>query len=91
MKSSNREELNGIAKAIKLIIDNELTDTERLYLTEYIINQKKLREISAEYGTHKSVISRTIKRGKNRIMKYLKYSVVVDKYVQTHKENSCQA
>lgn len=88
MKSSNREELNGIIKAINLIIENELSDTERLYLTEYIINQKKLREISAEYGTDKSVISRTIKRGKDRIMKYLKYSVVVDKYVQTHKENS---
>lgn len=77
----NRREILILANVIKQIINNELTDRQRKCFTEYVINGKQLKEIREEICINESVISRHISAAKKRILKFLKYSKAVDKYV----------
>lgn len=87
-EGTNKEELINLVKVINEIIKNELTARERQCFLEYVINCKKLRQISKEIGIHDSVISRHISAAKRRILKFLKYTKAVDKYVQTQADHS---
>lgn len=87
-KGTNKEELINLVKVINEIIKNELTPRQRQCFLEYVINCKKLRQISKEIGIHNSVVSRHISAAKRRILKFLKYTKAVDKYVQTQANHS---
>lgn len=60
-------------KAIRMGLQNELTDIQRAYLLEYL-NGMTMPEIAMNHGVHKSTVSRTITRGKKKIEKVIRYS-----------------
>ena len=66
--------LDHVRKATLFAIENELTDTQRLYITQYIFNCKTMAEIAGIYGVNKSTVSRTIAAGRRRLMRCLRYS-----------------
>lgn len=84
----NAEELEILYKIVLTIIDNELTDSQRKCMIEYFIDDKNMVEIAKEMGVNISVVSRHISKSKKTILKLLKYSQVVDKYVQTKCKNN---
>ena len=61
------------AKRLHNVIENELTETQRTFITEYYFNNRSLRNIAAEYGVQPSSVFKTIRRGLNRIARCLKY------------------
>ena len=79
----NKNELQHLTKVIIIIIRNELTEKQRQCLCKYILDRKSMKEISNEMGTCVATVSRHIKRAKLRILKYLRYSKAVDKYVSS--------
>lgn len=84
----NSEELRKLLEVVMLIIDNELTKPQRKCMIEYFLNDKGMPQLAQEMGVHVSVVSRHIKKAKRTILKLLKYSKVVDKYVQAKSEDS---
>ncbi len=61
------------AKRLHNVMENELTETQRTFITEYYFNNKSLREIAYEYGVQPSSVLKAIRRGLNRIARCLKY------------------
>lgn len=80
---SNKEELHNIVKIIMLIIQYELTDRQMYCFCKYVIDGKKMKEISQELKICIPTVSRHIKMAKRKILKYLRYSKAVDKYVSS--------
>lgn len=70
----NQDELNRVKRLIPLILDECCTDCQRTYIMHYFADRMSMVEISKQYGVGKSTVIRTIKRGINRIYKYLKFS-----------------
>lgn len=83
IKNTNKEELINLANIIIQIINNELSKKQKECIYQYIFQGKKMKEIAKEQGVCISSISRAILRAKLNILKYLKYSKAVDKYVST--------
>lgn len=80
---NNREELYHIAEIIMLIIQYELTNKQKECFLKYVIDGKEMKEIAKDRGICISTVSRHIKLAKRNILKYLKYSKAVDKYVSS--------
>lgn len=78
---NNNEELFRVAKIIMLIMQNELTDKQKECFYKYVIEGKKMKEIAKEIGKCIPTVSRHIKSAKQNVLKYIKYSRAVDKYV----------
>lgn len=57
-----------------MALREELTGTQRAYLTAYYVDGLTMREIGERHGVDKSTVSRAIKRAESRIKKVLKYS-----------------
>lgn len=53
--------------------DQKLTPCQRRYLTLYYRDRMTLREIGALCGVDFSTVSRTIRRGRNRLREILQY------------------
>lgn len=49
----------------------KLTDTQRTYLLGYITEDLTMDEIAKRHGRHKSAISRTIKRARQKLFDYM--------------------
>lgn len=73
------EKLRKMAlKALKDVICGELSSAQRKYLIEYYYEEKSMREICTKYGVNISTVSRTISRGRKKIMERIKYYFVRD-------------
>lgn len=59
---------------VMIAIREELTYTQKLYVTAYFIDGLNMQEIGEKYGVNKSTISRTIARGEKRLFRVLRYS-----------------
>ena len=55
-------------------LGNELTPRQRQMVTMYYFQRKNIPVIAEELGINRSTVSRTLKRGRARIQRYLKYS-----------------
>lgn len=70
---SNARQRKKAVEIISLFMQNELTEKQKLYITDYLINGKKQKEIADKYGVAACTVSRTIKTGLTRIRKLGRY------------------
>ena len=67
------EASGGTAGALRRAINSELTRRQRQLISMYYIEQLPMQEIADELGLHISSVSRTIKRGRERLKSSLSY------------------
>lgn len=60
-------------KRIQRVIDGELTPIQREVVTAYYFQGLSIPQIARERGVNKSTVSRTLRRGEERLQKCLKY------------------
>ena len=64
---------SGMAGAVRRAIDNDLTKRQKQMVYMYYLEQMRMQDIADELGLHISSVSRTIKRGRNRLKNCLRY------------------
>ena len=60
-------------KRVNRVIAEEMTQIQREILLAHYIENKRICEIAAERGVHKSTVSRTLKRAERKLRRYLRY------------------
>ena len=63
----------GMAASVKRAIDRELTKRQRQLVYMYYLEQMRMQDIADELGLSISSVSRTIKRGRERLKTCLRY------------------
>ena len=63
----------GAVGALRRAINSELTKRQRQLIGMYYIEQMPMQDIADELGLHISSVSRTIKRGRERLKSALSY------------------
>ena len=63
----------GMAASVKRAIDRELTRRQRQMVYMYYLEQMRMQDIADELGLSISSVSRTIKRGRERLKSALSY------------------
>lgn len=63
----------GLTGAVRLAIERELTPRQSQLVHMYYIEQMQMQDIADEMGLHISTVSRTIKRGRERLKTCLRY------------------
>ena len=64
---------SGMTGAVRCAIDSELTCRQKQLVHMYYIEQMRMQDIADELGLHISSVSRTIKRGREKLKKSLRY------------------
>ena len=70
----NEEQLDRLRRNLKRVRDVELTDRQAEMIHLYYDLGMSIPQIAREQGLHKSSVSRTLKRGRERLKRYLQYS-----------------
>lgn len=55
------------------VMEQELTEKQRAYLSAYYFEEQSPAMIARRYGVHRSTVSKTLKRAENRIRRHLIY------------------
>lgn len=63
----------GAAAALRSAINSELTRRQKQLITMYYLDQMPMQDIADELGLHISSVSRTLKRGRERLKSSLRY------------------
>lgn len=67
------EASDGTAGALRRAINSQLTRRQKQLISMYYIEQMPMQDIADELGLHISSVSRTIKRGRERLKSSLSY------------------
>ena len=70
----NSEQLSRLRRNMRLIRTRELTPRQEEMLHLYYDLGMSIPQIAREKGLHKSSVSRTLARGRERLKRYLQYS-----------------
>lgn len=73
MSSDNSEEMSRLKRNLVRALREDVTAKQRLVLTMYYAQGMNMREIGEQLGVDKSTVSRTIKRGEQRLRRCLRY------------------
>ena len=57
------------------VIREELTPLQRYTLTSYYFRELSMAEIARELNVHRSTVSRTLQRARERLREHLQYSL----------------
>lgn len=71
--NTNTEKRKKVIATINQIMENELTEKQREYITAYYINGEKQQAIADRYGVNNSTVSRTIQKGMRKLQKIGRY------------------
>ena len=72
-ENTNRDQLSRLKRNLIRCIKEDVTERQRTVLLMYYSQGMNMREIGEALGVDKSTISRTIKRGENRLRRCLRY------------------
>ena len=72
LKTAQRGDV-GLNKSLAEAIREELTDRQREMVEMYYLRQMRMVDIAKELGVSTSTVSRTIRRGRDRLRRCLKY------------------
>ena len=64
---------NGMAGAVRRAIESDLTKRQKQLVYMYYLDQMRMQDIADELDLHISSVSRTIKRGRERLKRSLRY------------------
>ena len=73
MSQDNSAQLGRLKRNLAHAMRHDITPKQREYLTMYYGEGLNLREISERTGVNKSTVSRTMKRGRERLYRCLRY------------------
>ena len=71
--TTNSESRKKMKEIISKAIVTELTDMQRICLTEYYLNDKKQKEIASELGLNASTVSRHISTARRKFQNIASY------------------
>ena len=60
-------------KRVRQVVEHELTELQRITLTDYYFGAKNICQIARERGVNKSTVSRTLRRAEARLRRCLRY------------------
>lgn len=73
--TTNAESRRKMKEIISKAIVTELTDMQRICLTEHYLNDKKQKEIASELGLNASTVSRHIAKARRKLQNIASYYV----------------
>ena len=73
MAEDNSQEVNRLKRNLIRCLQEDVTPRQRQMLLMYYAQGLNMREIGTELGVDKSTVSRTIKRGEQRLQRCLRY------------------
>ena len=73
MAEDNSAQINRLKRNLARALRQDVTPRQREYLMLYYGEGLNLREISQRLGVNKSTVSRTMKRGRERLHRCLRY------------------
>lgn len=72
--STNRRDLEEAARLLRIAIENELTERQRVCLTLYYIEGHTMQEVADLLGTTRGNVSKRVKKAVERLRRALRYS-----------------
>lgn len=73
MAEDNSDQMRTVRRNLARALQEDVTDRQRELLLLYYDRQMNMREIGEELGVDCSTVSRTIKRGEERLRRCLRY------------------
>lgn len=71
----NAEQLERLRRSLRRARQQELTPRQRQMLELYYDRQMKMPQIAKKLGVNRSTVSRTIRRAKDKLRRYLRYAL----------------
>lgn len=73
MSTDNGTEIRAVRRHLVTALCEDVTERQREILLLYYDERLNMREIGARFGINASTVSRTIKRGEDRLRRCLRY------------------
>lgn len=73
MSEDNQEQMGRLKRNLSQALRRDITPRQREYMNLYYGKCMSIPEIAKELGVNKSTVSRTLKRGRQRLFRCLRY------------------
>ena len=73
MAEDNREQMGRLRRNLTHALRQDITPRQREYMLLYYGKRMSMEAIARECGVNKSTVSRTLKRGRQRLFRCLRY------------------
>ena len=73
MADDNRDQINRLKRNLTHALRQDITAHQREYMILYYGRGMSMEAIAQQYGVNKSTVSRTLKRGRQRLYRCLRY------------------
>lgn len=73
MADDNREQIGRLKRNLTHALRQDITPKQREYMYLYYGQGMSMDEIGKQFGVNKSTVSRTLKRGRQRLYRCLRY------------------
>ncbi len=73
MADDNKDSINRLKRNLTNALKHDVTAKQREYMTLYYGKQMTMEAIANQKGVNKSTVSRTLKRGRKRLYRCLRY------------------
>ncbi len=73
LTGDNREQIGRLKRNLTRALRQDVTEKQREYMILYYGRGMTMEEIAARSGVNKSTVSRTLKRGRQRLYRCLRY------------------
>ena len=73
MADDNRDQMNRLKRNLTHALRQDITQRQREYMMLYYGQGMSMEAIARELGVNKSTVSRTLKRGRQRLYRCLRY------------------
>ncbi len=73
MAQDNKDQMNRLKRNLTHALRQDITKRQREYMMLYYGKCMSMEAIAQQYGVNKSTVSRTLKRGRQRLYRCLRY------------------
>ena len=73
MAEDNKEQINRLKRNLAHALRQDVTERQRQYMLMYYGQGMSMEAIAKDMGVNKSTVSRTLKRGRQRLYRCLRY------------------
>lgn len=73
MAEDNREQMNRLKRNLTHALRQDITQRQREYMILYYGRNMSMEAVAKHFGVNKSTVSRTLKRGRQRLYRCLRY------------------
>jgi len=73
MAQDNKDQINRLKRNLTRALRQDITERQREYMVLYYGRNMSMEAIARQCGVNKSTVSRTLKRGRQRLYRCLRY------------------